>query len=116
MPNAMQSSRPVGYLGNKYRADSLATIREQLGVSDEEEVDPESDFNEEELDEEADSDDTNLCPECGKGRLAFSRELRRPTVNEIYTARWQDLLAEDAFIDEPDLSEEFAHSGEFEFW
>jgi hypothetical protein len=36
--------------------------------------------------------------------------------NEIYTARWQYLLTPDACIEEPDLSEEFALSGELEFW
>jgi hypothetical protein len=42
--------------------------------------------------------------------------LRRPTVNEINCSRWQDLLSKDASIEEPDLSEEFAVSGELEFW
>jgi len=116
MPNRMQSSRPVGYLGNQYRAKSLETIREQLGVDDDEEVEPEGPTDEEEQVAEGEPDDANLCLECGKGRLAFSHELRRPTVNEIYTARWQDLLSPDAVIEAPDLSEEFALSGEHEFW
>jgi hypothetical protein len=38
MPNGMQSSRPVGYLGNKYRRAALATIREHFGVQSEEET------------------------------------------------------------------------------
>jgi hypothetical protein len=116
MPNSMQSSRPVGYLANKYRAKSLAIIREQLGVADEDDVEPESAVDDEELLEEVESDDANLCAKCGKGRLAFSHHLRRPTVNEIYTARWQDLLAVDAVIEVADLSEEFASSGKLEFW
>jgi hypothetical protein len=121
LEEARPTSKPPAclcpYLGNKYRRAALATIREHFGVQSEEETEStDQTDDEEEVAEESESDEATLCPECGKGRLGFSHHLRRPTVNEIYCSRWQDLLSKDAVIEQPDLSEEFALSGELEFW
>ena len=119
MPNRMQSSRPNGYLGNKYRTEVLASIREQL--ADRVPVDTRADGEENEnpYDEEVTDEDLieqKTCPKCGEKELEYSHELRRPTVNEIYTAPWRDLLSPDACIEAPDVAKELELSGACEFW
>ena len=105
MPNSMRSSRNCGYLANGQRKEALAAIREQLkdrapvteSPSDDE---PESD--ETEGAEEA-VDDRNNCPKCGHDERAITEAMRRPTVNEIYTAPWRSLLEKDVVLPDPSL-------------
>jgi hypothetical protein len=119
MPHRLQSSRPNGFLGNKYRRECLAAIREQLSdrVPTEAEVnESEDDPFDEEFSEEETASEEKRCPECDRGRMELSEHLRRPTVQEIYTARWQDLLSPEFTIEESDVDDELAHSGVLEFW
>ena len=102
-PNGKRASRNYGYLGNNRRKEALASIREQLGTVEEllNDAKPEEDEEESTPDEASADDEANKCPRCGQGQMVFSYPLRRPTVNEIYTARWQDLLEKDAVIKPP---------------
>ena len=104
MPNSMRSSRNCGYLANGQRKEALAAIREQLKdravVENPSDDEPESDQTE---DAEEAVDDRNNCPKCGHDKRAITEAMRRPTVNEIYTAPWRSLLEKDVVLPDPKL-------------
>ena len=113
-------------MSNGLRRESLAAIREQLESrdapvdksleDDEPDDEPESD---EEFDEsDATEDDRNKCSQCGHNQWAITERMRRPTVNEIYTAPWQSLLAENVVLPDPalELVLDAQFAAQFEFW
>ena len=118
MPNSMRSSRNCGYMSNGLRRDSLAAIRAQLEAREAPQDqlpndEPESDDEFDEVE-----DDRNKCPKCGHNQWTITERMRRPTVNEIYTAPWPSLLAPDVVLPDPalELVHDAQFNAQFEFW